>query len=154
MECYEGATMIKTYRGMLADGGQDRIRLKTNKGDIGYRIKKFELMPAAPGTVEHELMCKIYKLKQSTIDGLVDFTDGDLLAVSIMTSYAPTAYITATTTVFDNEIFNQDIYVTAVDTESNSATNYYLELEQIKLNENESTMATLQSLRRFGLPRN
>ena len=37
--------MIKTYRGNLADGGQDRIRLKTLKGEIGYKIIKFQAFP-------------------------------------------------------------------------------------------------------------
>ena len=48
---------IKTFRGLLADGGQDTIVLHTNDGSTGYRIVKFQLMPDAPGTVEHELMC-------------------------------------------------------------------------------------------------
>jgi len=138
---------IKTFRGLLADGGQDTIVLHTNDGSTGYRIVKFQLMPDAPGTVEHELMCKIYKTVPSAVDGLIDFSDNTLLAASIMTSYAPTAYITATTTIFDNEIFNQDIYVTAVDTESSSATNYYIELETVKLDLSESTVASLKDIR-------
>jgi hypothetical protein len=36
--------MIKTYKGMLADGGQDKIRLRTLKGEVGYQITKFRLM--------------------------------------------------------------------------------------------------------------
>ena len=45
-------------------------------------------------------------------------------------------------------MFNQDIYVTAVDASgSNRATNYYLELEQFKLNDIETTMATLKDIR-------
>ena len=30
--------MIKTFRGILADGDQNKIRLTTKKGKIGYKI--------------------------------------------------------------------------------------------------------------------
>jgi len=154
MECHEGATMIKTFRGLIADGGQDTIVLHTNDGSTGYRIVKFQLMPGTPGTKEHELICKIYKREQTTIDGVIDFSDNTLLAASIMMSYAPTASITSTTTVFDNEIFNQDIYVTAIDGEAipPSATNYYIELEQVKLALDENTVATLKDIRNVTAP--
>jgi len=33
--------VVKTFRGLLADGGQDRIRLSTIKGKVGYKIAKF-----------------------------------------------------------------------------------------------------------------
>ena len=155
MERYEGATMIKTYRGIIADGGQDHIRLKTNRGDIGYRIVKFEIMPEAIGTVIQQSIVKIYKLLQSSITGDVDFSDGDILAAGFIGNDTSThVYPPSPTIIFDQEIFNQDIYVTHKDTKTGEACNYYLELEQVKLNENESTMATLQSLRRFALPRN
>ena len=147
--------MIKTYRGKLADGGQDKINLKTLKGEVGYKINKFQTIGTTPGATGLESIVKIYKLKQSTIDGAVDFTDEDLLAVS---SYARHEDVLASgeteLVIFDKEIFNQDIYITGFDSVGSAATNYYLELEQVKLNENESTMATLQSLRRLGLPRN
>ena len=138
---------ILSYRGLLADGGQDTILLTTKKGEVGYRITKFKLMPDAPGTKEHELIAKIYKEEQSTVDGLIDFSDNRLLGAAIMMSYAPTASITTTTTIFDQEIFNQDIYVTAIDGEADSACNYYIELEVIKLSENQAMVATLKDIR-------
>jgi len=151
MECYEGATMIKTYRGALADGGQDQIRLRTNRGDIGYRIRKFQVIAQAPGTVNVEAVVKVYKVKQATaaIDGTINFTDGDLLAATYYTGQDNHAYLESVIgpIIFDQEIFNQDIYITSVDVDSATSMNYYLELEQVKLNDNESTMATLQSLR-------
>jgi hypothetical protein len=144
--------MIKTYRGTLADGGQDKIRLKTNKGDLGYRIKKFQIIPNLTGAINAELVCKLFKNLQTTIDAEVNFTDGDLLGVAYYkihqdssTGSNEVGYPKAI--MFDKVVFNQDIYVTAVDAHGSSITNYYLELEQIKLNDNESSMATLQSLR-------
>jgi len=141
--------MIKTYRGILADGGQDKINLKTNKGDIGYRIVKFQTMtkqPFAGDAAEHT--CKIYKVAQTTIDGVVDFSDNTLLGVAIINNYTngysdPSIPVV----IFDKEIFNQNIYITGIDTQGSQPVNYYIELEQVKLNDNESTMATLQSLR-------
>jgi hypothetical protein len=154
MECYEGATMIKTYRGRIEDEGQEKINLTTNRGEIGYVITKFQLMQTEPGQATIESTVKIYKLEQSTIDNTVDFTDGDLLGVALWHKREGEAYPATQTVIFDREIFNQNIFISQADTNGTSPINYYLELEQIKLNENESTMATLQSLRRFALPRN
>ena len=154
MECYEGATMIKTFRGILADGGQDKINLKTSRGAIGYRIVKFQIFSKAPGASAYEHVVKIFKLKQTTVDGVVDFSDGDLLAASYLEGHAGEAYPDSQATIFEEEIFNQDIYVTHFDVLTGESCNYYIELEQVMLNENESAMATLQSLRRLALPRN
>ena len=49
--------------------------------------------------------------------------------------------------IMDNEIFNQDIYVTHNDNHASQNCNYYIELEQIKLSDVQSTSITLQSLR-------
>jgi len=155
MECYEGATMIKTYRGILDDEGQEQIRLKTNDGAIGYRIVKFQIIPYEPSSTDQESIVKIYKLEQSTITSIIDFSDGDLLAVGYWTSNTNAdANPDEMTVIFDQEIFNQDIWITHEERKDVAKCNYYLELEQVKLNENQSTMATLQSLRRLALPRN
>jgi len=145
--------MIKTYRGQLADGGQDKIRLKTIKGEVGYRIAKFDIFPSRPGAADVESTLMIWKVKQSSVSTTavtVDFTDGDLLAVAYMAegSGADQGPL-ATQVIFDQEIFNQDIYVTHTATSGSEPVNYYLELEEIKLNENQTTMATLQSLRQI-----
>jgi len=146
--------MIKTYKGKLADDGQDKIRLRTNDGNIGYRIIKFKSISSTPGVGDQEFVTKIYKLFQSSIDAAVNFTDGDLLGVSAVSHSASISEPYSQEVIFDQEIFNQDIYVTGSATAGTVDMNYYLELEQIKLNENQSTMATLQSLRRLVRPRN
>jgi len=102
-----------SYRGRLKDGGQDSILLSTKKGEVGYRIVKFQLMTQDPGTDTMEGACKIYKIEQSTIDGTVDFNDNRLLGAGEYHSNENTAYPSAVTgIIFDNEIFNQDIYIT------------------------------------------
>jgi len=140
--------LIKTFRGLIVDGGQDKINLHTGDGSIGYRIVKFQTIGQAPGVTPLESICKIYKVSQTTVDGTIDFSDPTLLAVCV---YARHEDVLASgeneVVIFDSEIFNQDIYITAFDSIGALPTNYYIELEQIKLNENENTVATLKDIR-------
>ena len=140
--------MIKTFRGLLADGGQDRIRLQTIKGKVGYRITKLEVIANQPGIYDEEIIMKIYKTEQSSINGIIDFTDSDLLAGCFwQTGSAPTK-TGATTVVFDNQIFNQDIFVTSDDVGANAQPlNYYLELEVIPLDDAGAQYTTLKDMR-------
>jgi len=146
--------MIKTFRGRIPDGGEDTIVLHTNNGETGYRITKFEIMPQSPGTADYESGVSIWKTSQSTISTATldfDFTDNTLMAAAYMAGAAgPTQGNNSYTTIFDNEIVNQDIYITHTNVEGSGAAgnmNYYLELEQVKLNLNESTVATLKDIR-------
>jgi len=141
--------MIKTFRGLLADGGQDQIRLQTIKGKVGYRIVKFEIIDAAPGTLNTENVVKIYKESQTTIDGLVNFTDSGLLGVAfwVFNSSNP-AYSTTYAVIFDTEIFNQDIYISQKEVSANAnKVNYYLELEVIPLDDAGAEYTTLKDMR-------
>ena len=138
---------IKTFRGLMANDTQDTIVLHTQDGSIGYRIVKFELMQNNPGAVTAEGVVKIYKTPQTTYDAVVDFSDQRLLAASFYEDTLSSSYITGKTTIFDNEIFNQDIYVTYKSTDGTEPFNYYIELEQVKLDLNENTVATLKDIR-------
>jgi len=140
--------MIKTFRGLIADGGQDTIVLHTNDGSTGYRIKKFQTISTFPGSADVELITKIYKVKQASITGGIDFSDNKLLGVAYYADGNTNTEIAHTIILFDNEIFNQDIYVTSKEQSgTGAAINYYLELEQVKLDLNESTVATLKDIR-------
>jgi len=146
MECHEGTAMIKSFRGLIADGGQDTIVLHTNNGSIGYRIVKFQVMPYNLNS-SGEAAIKIYKNPQDTATFDFDFTDQTLLAAAYYTINASAdSYPEDHHVIFDQEIFNQDIYVTHKNND-NVPMNYYIELEQMKLDLNQSTVATLQSLR-------
>ena len=147
MECYEGATMIKTFRGLLADGAQDTIVLHTNDGSTGYRIVKFELMFTDVATSVKSVV-QIWKTLQTTVVDTIDFSDQTLLAAAIMSGKADqTAYPEDLVVTFDREIFNQDIYITHSEVAGAQTINYYLELEQFKLDLGESTVATLKDIR-------
>jgi len=144
--------MIKTFRGLLADGGQDRIRLSTIKGKVGYRIVKFQLLSEKPGAVSQESVVKIYKEEQSTIDGIVDFTDSSLLAsgIYILSDNSTAIWNTSETIIFDSEIFNQDIYITHSDIATGQKCNYYFELEVIPLDDAGAEYTTLKDMRQSG----
>jgi len=148
MECYEGAKMIKTFRGMIADGTQDTIVLHTNDGSTGYRIVKLQVITNQPTTASAESVVKVYKVEQTSIDYFVDFSDNTLLAVALWSTNASAeSNPEDTTVIFDREIFNQDIYITHDTTTGSEPCNYYLELEQVKLDINENTVATLKDIR-------
>ena len=148
MECYEGATMIKTFRGLIVDEGQDTIVLHTNDGSVGYRIVKFQIMQHEAGIKSQESVVKIFKIKQTSIDGTVDFSDNTLLAAAYGGwRIDANAADTPGPIIFEQEIFNQDIYITHKDVNTGELCNYYLELEQVKLDLSESTVATLKNLK-------
>jgi len=124
---------VHSFRGLLADGGQDEINLERQNVNLAYRVVKFELMHGAPGTINVESVVKIYRESQSSIDGIVNFTDTDLLGVAFLTFNAsnPT-YSTTETITFDNVLFSRNIFVTNKDVSANANTcNYYIELEEV-----------------------
>jgi len=140
---------IKTFRGLIADGAQDTVVLHTNDGSVGYRIVKFKLMGNSPGapSTDMESVTKIYKTPQSTVTADIDFSNQILLAAGIYTQNSSAFnYPSSLFTIFDGEVFNQDIYITHQDLQ-NHPINYYIELEQIKLDLNENTVATLKDIR-------
>jgi len=150
MECHEGAKMIKTFRGLLTNGGQDTIPLHTNDGSTGYRIVKFEGFPNLPATVDFESVLQIWKVKQTSVltsAPVVDFSDNTLVAALFYTGMSGTYNANANMVMFEREIFNQDIYITHTEGVSNFLFNYYIELEQVKLDLSESTVATLKDIR-------
>ena len=143
---------IRTFRGLIADNAQDVISLHTNNGAMGYRIVKFEIMDSLPGQQSTNHIVKIYTVEQSDSDGTVDFSDQTLLAASMeRESVAAEDMPVSKTVINDRMIFNQDIYITHEDTLYAAATgkscNYYIELEQVKLDLNQNTVATLKDIR-------
>ena len=138
--------MIKTFRGTIADASQETVVLHTNDGSTGYKIVKFQVMP---GTfVNAELIIRVWKVPGKTGSGNIDFSDNTMLAAAQYSSSS-----TGETNpedeviIFDREVFNQDIYITNEGVSNAQTMNYYLELEQVKLDLNENTVATLKDIR-------
>ena len=138
---------IKSFRGKLADNGIDTISLHTNNGSTGYRIIKLELMPEAPGNADSEHIVKVYSIPQTTASSTIDLDDQTILAAAITGNSTNITQNISQSIIVDNMTFNQDINATHVDLNSNKAVNYYIELEQIKLDLTENTVATLKDIR-------
>jgi len=142
--------MSKTlsYRGTLAMGQEDRISLATIQGKVGYKITKFNMISTSPGTANVEMVGKITTVTDPNIGAEVKFTDADLLAVNYLRDGTTNERPYTQVIIFDNEKFNQDIFVNITD--AGGATiecNYVIELETMDLSKLETTMLTLKSLR-------
>jgi len=135
---------------LIKTQGQDTIVLHTNDGSTGYRIVKLQVIGSEPGEEHLESTVKVYKVSQdgNPINNTIDFSDPTLLAAIYYQDRQELTYVSSVDVIFDREIFNQDIYVTHYETDGSAAPiNYYLELEQIELSDNENTVATLKDIR-------
>ena len=140
---------IKSFRGKLVSDNIQTIRLSTNTGSTGYKITKFMLMPVDPSADNMEQTVKVYKIEQASATNTIDFDDNTLVAAGYVENHAGEDNGVRSTIFFDNEVFNQDVYVTAKDGvgASSSGVNYYIEMEQINLALDENTVATLKDIR-------
>ena len=139
-------SVMKSFRGKLADGEQERISLSTNNGLTGYRVTKFQLMPT-DANIDVESVVKIYSVQETTVTDQVDFSENTLLAASIIRAGSGVAQPLTVTTIFDNIKFNQDIYITLKNSSYTAEINYYMELEKSDLALDEQTVATLKNIR-------
>jgi len=143
--------MKKSFRGLLKDGEQQKIRLSTNDGLTGYRIVKLQLMPELPGTADSEHVVQVFTTERTaaipTASPSINFNDPTLVAAALTGNSTNITQNISQSIIIDNMKFNQDIFITHTDAANANLVNYYLELEQIKLNINEGTVATLKDMR-------
>ena len=145
---------IVSFRGQIQSSTQDIVALHTNDGSVGYKIRKLEVIQKSPGTVgkDNEGLIQIWKVSQdptSTVIQTIDFSNQTLLGIGFYSGdNAADQYPNQFISIFDSEIFNQDIYITYYDVRGvNDPMNYYIELEQMDLALDESTVATLKDIR-------
>ena len=132
--------MIKTFSGKLIHGGEDKIHLSGGSSDTAFRIVKLQLIGPTPGIDNGENVVKIYSDKQTTSTGTIDFTDDTLLAAAYYQAES-TSYSNWDTIIFDKTPFNQDIFIGNFDARGNATEmNYYLELEEFKINNSEAAV--------------
>ena len=137
---------IKSFRGKLANEVIETVNLHTPDGSTGYRIVKLEVVGQQPGGFTQESTLQINTISK-TPTSEIDFSDQTLLGTAYWSSNAVSENFSEDSTViFDNVIFNQDIYVSHFGT-ADSNLNYHIELEQVKLDLNEATVATLKDMR-------
>jgi hypothetical protein len=132
-----------SFKGTIPVGDQERIKLSTLNGLTGYKITDFRVISITPGAANSELIGQIFAKSQlNQVSATVSFTDQDLLGVAYVDDPGFSVII------FDNEYFNQDIYVTMTDgSGATVAGNYYIEIERIKLNETQAAQLTLKNIR-------
>jgi hypothetical protein len=140
---------IKSFRGQIQNGGLDTIVLHTNTGSKGYRITKFQVMPRQPENSTEEATMQIFTTLGSASAaagiGAINFANQELLGAAFYSGNATASTNPEDATIiFDNMIFNQDIYITC---KSTSNMNYHIELEQMNLSLDENTVATLKDIR-------
>jgi len=140
--------MIKSYRGLLEDDTQNQIRLSTPDGKLGYKIKKFEVISNNPTGSDVETVVSVWKVEQTAASSTIDFSESTLLASAFFSNAKAVPNTVTSVIVFDSEIVNQDIFITAKAGGGGSdSMNYYLELEQIKLSEEEALVSIVKNLR-------
>ena len=146
---YKGTGKVHSFRGLLADGGQDEISIQGSVGEVAWRITKFEIMPTLTGSVDAELVAKIFRENQTSIDGDIDFNNDELLgAVAFKIKQTDSRYGWGPTVIFDNALFVRNIFITAVDTEGSNVTNYYIELEEVKVSKAGMAQLAVAAARR------
>ena len=137
-----------SYRGLLQPSAQDEILLSTKKGEVGYRITKFQIISNLPFQASDEHIVQIWKKAPASGTGSIDFSNNRLLASGVINNdSAGYRYSTTDVIIFDRDIINQDIYITHKNADGTSACNYYIELDVIKLNEQEAMVATIMNIR-------
>ena len=140
--------MIKSFRGLLSDGAPETtIRLSTKDGLTGYRINKFELMPEVYGTGDQVSLVKVNSVAGIATTTSMNFTESSLLAAGVVRVGNLLTENMTTSIIFDNVTINQDIFITMRNIDAALGVNYHLELEQVRLDLSEATVATLKDMR-------
>jgi hypothetical protein len=148
---YKGTGKMHSFRGNLADGKQQRIRIQGPVGAIAWRITKFQILPLGPGVATQELVCKIFREEQTAVSGTLDFTDDELLGAAIFAQSAD-SYNTFESVIFDNSLFSRNIWITMDDSQNTAGGNYYLELEEVKVSAAGMAQLAVAAARRVWVP--
>ena len=133
---YKGTGKVHSFRGLLADNDQRKIRIQGPVGAIAWRITKFEVLSNAPMVNDFISIVSVWREKQASVTATtVDFGMEELLAVALWIDGDALTESVTFHTIFDNALFTRDIYVTNVDVAPGQSgkINYYLELEEVKV---------------------
>jgi len=136
---------IKSFRGKIAGDGTEIIPLHTNDGSQGYKIKKLEVMPAA-FTGDQVGIFTVNTIAFTPVS-TVDFSNQTLIGVALVRTGNLLSETYTQDVVFDNITFNQDIHLGFKNLDAAIDMNYHIELELVKLDLNENTVATLKDIR-------
>jgi hypothetical protein len=130
---YKGTGKMHSFRGLLADGDQRKIRIQGPVGAIAWRITKFQVIGSAPGAANYEATTTISREEITTPLATINLEDDNILGVAFYSGNAASFnYPTSQVIIFDNALFVRNIWVSLDDLQSNSM-NYYIELEEVKV---------------------
>ncbi len=136
---------VHSFRGLLADGGEDEINLERQNLNVAYRIVKFELMPNTSGGTNIDSNVKIFRAEPGSSTSTIDFNDQNILAAAI---YYNGTYENDHTVVFDNVLFSRNIYVQHHQSTGSASMNYYLEIEEVPVSASALIQIKLGTARR------
>ena len=148
---------IKSFRGMMKEDQVETVHLHTNDGSTGYKIKSLRIMPVDTGgatNTANEATVQVFTISKDAITqaalthASVDFSNQTMIGVAYFLRDQGVVAITSETIIFDNVTFNQDLFLVYKDSQNNTiGMNWHMELEQVKLDLNQNTVATLKDIR-------
>jgi len=148
---YKGTGKVHSFRGLLGDGDQRKIRIQGSVGAIAWRITKFEVI-GPDGNTNFEHVVKIYREEQSSITTAIDFTEDELLAAAIICEDNSRSILNQPVIIFDNSLFVRNIYVCSKGHDNSADVNYYIELEEVKVSAAGMAQLSVAAARRGYIP--
>ena len=128
---YKRTGKMHSFRGLLEDGEQEKIRIQGSVGAIAWRITKFQIMPGNYNIAD-EYNVSIYREEQTALTTTFDFREDELLGAAYLENSASIGDFVSPTVIFDNALFSRNIYV-SLKSQSGNNCNYYIELEEVKV---------------------
>jgi len=146
---YTGTGKTHSFRGFLADGTQDKIRIQGPTGAIAWRITKLDLISEAPASTTQETVVKVFREDGETIDANINFSQDSLLAAGYFEGHSNSTTFGGTIIVFDGDLFVRDIYIMGVDGSGGvMPINYVIELEEVKVSKAGMAQLAVAAARR------
>jgi hypothetical protein len=151
---YTGTGKMHSFRGLLVDGGQERIRIQGATGEIAWRIVKFQTISQDPVSTAAKSVIKIYREEQTLpTTSTIDFREDELLGVAVWTTGADAIVNPEDLNViFDNALFVRNIWVTHQNKTGSDSCNYYIELEEVKVSAAGMAQLSVAAARRVYVP--
>ena len=131
---YTGTGKVHSFKGLLTDGDQRKIRIQGSVGAIAWRITKLQLFPARFGVKDQKSTVAIWREEQTAISNTLNFANDELLGAACLSTDNSENNPLNSNVVFDNTLFVRNIWVTHLDAHAdNTDCNYYIELEEVKV---------------------
>jgi hypothetical protein len=148
---YKGTGMFHSFRGLLPDNKQQKIRIQGPVGAIAWRITKFQVLPESAADENSEATVQIWREEQTLAGATtvveVNFDADELLATALWVNSASQTEPRNFHVVFDNALFTRNIFVTNNDGQGRSL-NYYIELEEVKVSKAGMAQLAVAAARR------